>query len=184
MRKLILFSAIILVYTMVSAQNKYLTKNGHIGFYSHTAMEDIKADNNQVASIIDIEKGEIVFTVLMKSFKFERALMEEHFNENYAESDKYPKANFKGKITNLSSIDFKKAGTYNVEIEGDMTIHGVTKPHKANGTIEVKGENLLAKAKFNISIKEYGIVIPDLVKDKIQDSMEITVDMDYALMKK
>jgi polyisoprenoid-binding protein YceI len=147
-------------------------------------MEDIKADNNQVASIIDIEKGEIFFTVLMKSFKFERALMEEHFNENYAESDKFPKATFKGKITNLSSVDFKKPGVYNLEIEGDMTIHGVTKPHKAKGTLEVKGENLLAKAKFNISIKEYGIIIPDLVKDKIQDSMEITVDMDYTLLKK
>jgi polyisoprenoid-binding protein YceI len=120
----------------------------------------------------------------MKSFKFDRALMEEHFNENYAESDKFPKASFKGKITNLAAVDFKKSGTYNVDVEGDMTIHGVTKPQTAKGTIEVKGENLLAKAKFNISLKEYGIVIPDLVKDKILDSMEITVDMDYALMKK
>ena len=179
-----IFAALLLASTIISAQSKYLTKNGHIGFYSHTAMEDIKADNNQVASIIDIEKGEILFTVLMKSFKFDRALMEEHFNENYAESDKFPKASFKGKITNLSTVDFKKAGTYNVDVEGDMTIHGVTKPLKAKGTIEVKGVNLLAKAKFNISIKEYGIVIPDLVKDKIQDSMEITVDMDYASMNK
>jgi polyisoprenoid-binding protein YceI len=184
MRKLIVLTVVLLTGTIISAQSKYLTKNGHIGFYSHTTMEDIKGDNNQVASIIDIEKGDILFTILMKSFKFDRALMEEHFNENYAESDKFPKASFKGKITNLAAVDFKKSGTYNVDVEGDMTIHGVTKPQTAKGTIEVKGENLLAKAKFNISLKEYGIVIPDLVKDKILDSMEITVDMDYALMKK
>jgi hypothetical protein len=184
MKKSIVLIAILFVCTIISAQNRYLTKNGHIGFYSHTAMEDIKADNNQIGSILDIEKGEILFTVLMKSFRFDRALMEEHFNENYAESDKFPKASFKGKITNLAAVDFKKAGVYSVDVEGDMTMHGVTKPHNAKGTIEVKGENLLAKAKFNISLKEYGIVIPDLVKDKIQDSMEITLDMDYAPMKK
>ncbi len=171
------------VSLIASAQSRFLTKNGHVGFYSHTPMEDIKADNNQVGSIIDIEKGEIIFTVIMKSFRFDRALMEEHFNENYAESDKFPKASFKGKITNLAAVDFKKAGVYNVDVDGNMTIHGVTKPHTAKGTIEVKDENLLVKAKFNISLKEYGIIIPDLVKDKIQDSMEITVDMDYAPMK-
>ena len=181
-----------LVLTLVSAvvisvnlnAQKFLTKNGHINFYSHTAMEDIKADNNQVASILDIATGEMVFNVLMKSFRFDRALMEEHFNENYVESDKFPQAKFKGKITNLSAVDFKKAGVYNVDIEGDMTIHGTTKPIKANGTLEVKDDHILGKSKFQIKAPDYNIAIPSVVKEKFAESLDVTVDMDYAPMKK
>lgn len=98
----ILFAGILL------AQTRYMTKTGYIGFYSHTPVEDIKADNNQVASILDSQTGEMVFNVLIKSFVFEKALMQEHFNENYMESDKYPKASFKGKVSNLEKIDFSK----------------------------------------------------------------------------
>src|SRR4030042_6695880 len=103
-------SLIILFLTLFFAANaqKYMTKNGYIGFFSHTPLEDIKADNNQVASVLDISTGEIVFQVLIKSFHFEKTLMEEHFNENYMESDKFPKSTFTGKIINLSSVDFSK----------------------------------------------------------------------------
>ena len=112
--KRLIFSVIILsLVTSVNAQ-KFMTKNGFISFYGHTPMEDIKADNNQVASVLDISTGDLVFQVLIKSFHFDRALMEEHFNENYMESDKFPKASFKGKITNLQSVNFSKNGTYDV----------------------------------------------------------------------
>ena len=184
MKKLILAITILSSCLFMSAQGKYITKNGHISFFSHTAMEDIKADNNQVASILDYETGEVIFNVLMKSFKFDRALMEEHFNENYVESDKFPKASFKGKVTNISTVDIKKAGKYDVDIDGDMTIHGVTKPVKAKGTFEVKDGNIKANSKFSLDYKQFNIVIPSVVKDKFQDAMEITVEMDYAPMKK
>jgi len=184
MKKLILAFAILSSCVYMSAQGKYITKNGHISFFSHTTMEDIKADNNQVASILDSETGEVIFNVLMKSFKFDRALMEEHFNENYVESDKFPKANFKGKVTNISSVDIKKSGTYNVDVEGQMTIHGVTKPVKAKGTLEVKDGNIKANSKFELDYKQFNIVIPSVVKDKFQDAMEITVELDYSPMKK
>ena len=89
-----LFFLIFFLIIILSANaQKYMTKNGYIGFYSHTPLEDIKADNNQVAGVLDISTGEMVFQVLIKSFHFERALMEEHFNENYMESEKYPKIN-------------------------------------------------------------------------------------------
>ena len=120
----------------VSAQ-KYMTKNGFIGIHSITPMEEIKADNNQVAGVIDTGTGDMVFQVLIKSFHFERALMEEHFNENYMESDKYPKSTFKGKITNLSSVNFAKEGTYDATVEGDLMIHNVTKKVDFKGKIEV-----------------------------------------------
>ena len=173
---LILFLNIVLA---VNAQ-KYMTKNGYIGFFSHTSMEDIKGDNNQVISAIDVSTGEIVFQAVIKSFHFDRALMEEHFNENYMESDKIPKSSFKGKITNLSSIDFSKNGTYDVTVEGDLTIHDVTNKISTKGTIEVVSGGINANAKFNIIPEDYKISIPGVVRDKINKNLEVTVSMKYA----
>jgi polyisoprenoid-binding protein YceI len=170
---------LLFVVTAINAQ-KYMTKNGYIGFFSHTAMEDIKGDNNQVASVLDITTGELVFQVLIKSFHFDRALMEEHFNENYMESDKFPKSSFKGKITNLSSIDFSKSGIYDVSVDGDLTIRDATNKITTKGQIEVKNGELTATSKFNISPEDYKISIPSVVKDKINKNLEVTVTMKYA----
>jgi hypothetical protein len=162
-----------------SNAQKYMTKNGYIGFFSHTSLEDIKGDNNQVASILDISTGEIVFQALIKSFHFDRALMEEHFNENYMESDKFPKSSFKGKITNLSSVDFSKNGNYSVTVEGDLTVHDVTNKISTKGTIEVITGGINANSKFNIVPEDYNIIIPGVVRDKIDKNLEVTVSMKY-----
>jgi polyisoprenoid-binding protein YceI len=158
---------------------KYMTKNGYIGFFSHTPLEDIKADNNQVASVLDTSTGDIVFQVLVKSFHFERALMEEHFNENYIESDKFPRSTFRGKITNLSNVDFSKNGTYNVTVEGDLELHGVTKKVLANGSLEVSPEGINATSKFNVDPEDYDIKIPGVVRNKIAKTIEVTVTIKY-----
>jgi hypothetical protein len=168
-----------IIVLSVNAQ-KYMTKNGYIGFYSHTSMEDIKADNNQVISALDISSGEIVFQALIKSFHFNRALMEEHFNENYMESDKFPKSVFKGKITNFTAVDFSKTGTYNVTVEGDLTIHDVTNKINTKGTIEVVSGGINANSKFNIVPEDYKINIPGVVKDKFDKTIEVTVTMKYT----
>ncbi|MBK7712278.1 MAG: YceI family protein [Bacteroidales bacterium] len=150
----------LLLSTAFAAQGqKCMTGNGFIGFYSHTPMDDIKGDNNQVASVLDTGTGEIVFQVLIKSFHFDRALMEEHFNENYMESDKYPKSTFKGKIANLSSVNFTKPGTYDVTIEGDLTIHNTTNKVSIKGTIEVVTGGINASSKFNVVPEDYKIEI-------------------------
>lgn len=178
-------SFILILFTVcafTASAQKYMTKNGFIGFYSHTPMEDIKGDNNQVAGIIDISTGELVFQVLIKSFHFERALMEEHFNENYMESEKFPKSSFKGKLTNLSSIDLKKAGTYEVIAEGQLTIRDVTKPVTVKGTLEVTATGLNASAKFKIVPEDYNIAIPGVVREKIAKDLEVTVIMKYSPM--
>jgi hypothetical protein len=159
---------------------KFMTKNGYIGFYSHTPIEDIKADNNQVAGVIDAATGEMVFQVLIKSFHFEKALMEEHFNENYMESDKFPKSVFKGKITNLSSVDFSKPGKYDVTVEGDLNMHDVTNKVTAKGTIEVVAGGVNASSKFNIVPEDYKINIPGVVRDNIAKNLEVTVTMKFA----
>jgi hypothetical protein len=159
---------------------KYMTKNGYIGFYSHTPMEDIKGDNNQVVGALDITTGEMVFQALIKSFHFDRALMEEHFNENYMESDKIPKSIFKGKITNLSSVDFTKNGAYDVTVEGDLTVHDVTNKITAKGTVEVVAGGINANSKFNINPEDYKITIPGVVREKINKNLEVTVAMKYT----
>lgn len=179
MKRLFLLIVFLTTLLAVDAQ-KYMTKNGYIGFYSHTPLEDIKAANNQVVSALDISTGEIVFQVLIRSFRFEKALMEEHFNENYIESDKIPKSVFKGKITNLTSVDFSKNGTYDITVEGDLTIHDVTNKISTKGTIEVVNGGINASSKFNIVPEDYKITIPGVVRDKIDKSMAVTITMKYA----
>lgn len=164
------------ISTSVSAQ-KYVTKNGTINFFSKTPVENIEAHNKQVNCALDLSSSDFVFKVLMKSFEFEKALMQEHFNENYVESDKFPNATFQGKITNLKNVNFIKPGIYNVTAEGNLTIHGITKKISAPGTIEVQGDKLNAKARFNIKPADYEIRIPNTVAAHIAESVEVTVDV-------
>jgi polyisoprenoid-binding protein YceI len=145
-------------------------------------MEEIEAHNRQVVSSLDCSTGDIAFLLLIKSFEFKRALMQEHFNEEYMESDKLPKAGFKGKITNLKQIDFKKDGTYPAEVTGDLTIHGVTKSVTFKGTLEIKGTTITANSKFVLIPQDYGIKIPSLVENKIAKEMQVTVDASYNPM--
>jgi hypothetical protein len=179
MKRLTLLLILMVAVTAANAQ-KYMTKNGFIGFFSHTPMEDIKGDNNQVAAILDISSGEMVFQALVKSFHFDRALMEEHFNENYMESDKFPKSSFKGKITNLSAVNFSKDGVYDVTVDGDLTIRDATNKISTAGKIEIKNGELIATSKFNISPEDYKIVIPGVVREKINKELEVTVLIKYS----
>lgn len=180
--KVLLYILIIFgISTNLLAAERFISKNGHIWFYSKTPLEVIEAHNNQVASVIDPAKNAIAFNVIIKSFKFERALMEEHFNENYMESEKFPKSTFSGQLVGFDPANFKKEGKYNVSIEGNLTIHGVTQKIKQNGTIEVKGNQIIAKSKFNIKPEDYGIAIPALVRDKIAANMQVNVDITYTL---
>jgi hypothetical protein len=159
---------------------KYITKNGYIGFFSHTPIEDIKADNNQVAGVLDTSTGDMVFQLLIRSFHFLKTVMEEHFNENYLESDKYPKATFKGKITNPASINFSQPGVYDATVEGDLTIHNVTKKVTAKGKIEVIEGGINASSKFEIAPEDYNITIPGVVRNNIAKIVEVTVEMKYT----
>jgi len=181
MKRIIFFLAITFLFMGASAQ-KYMTKTGFVGFFSHTPVEDIKGDNNQAASVLDISNGELVFQVLIKSFHFEKALMEEHFNENYMESEKFPKSTFKGKIVNLASVDFSKPGKYDVTVEGDLNIHDVTNRISVKGEIEVLAGGINATSKFNVVPEDYKINIPGVVREKIAKNLEVSVNMKYALV--
>jgi hypothetical protein len=178
--KRLAFIIVLSLSFIASNAQKYMTKNGYISFYSHTPLEDIKGENNQVAGILEISTGEMVFQVLIKSFHFNSALMEEHFNENYMESDKIPKSTFKGKITNLTAVNFSKNGIYDVTVEGDLTIHDITNRINTKGTIEVGSGGINASSKFIINPEDYKIGIPGVVTEKISKNLEITVSIKYA----
>lgn len=165
-----------LTITGVSAQ-KYITKTGHIRFFSSTPMEDIEAHNRQVNAALDAETGDLVFRVLMKSFQFEKALMQEHFNENYVESDKYPNATFRGKITNIKDVDFTKNGKYEVNIEGDLTIKDATNKINEKGTLEVNGDMVRGQSTFYVLVNDYNIEIPNTVANNIAKSIRVDVDV-------
>jgi len=173
---------LILLNTLVLAgysQSIFMTRSGQISFFSKTSVENIEGINNEVTSMLDIGKGDLVFAVLIKSFHFEKALMEEHFNENYMESNTYPKATFQGKLKNLSAINFTKDGTYEATIEGDLTIHGIKQPHKTVGTITVSKGKIAAVSIFTLKLADYKIEIPSLVADKISPTIEIKVNCQY-----
>ena len=125
---------------------------------------------------MDTKSGSIQFSVLIKSFEFEKALMQEHFNENYVESDKFPKADFKGTVVNNNSVNYLKDGTYNTTVKGKLTIHGVTKEVEAPGVIKIEGGKIDASSTFNVLLSDFNVSIPSMVKDKVSNTIKITVD--------
>ncbi len=183
--KKVIFAIALLISSSAVFGQKVLTKNGKVHFdaTSPNSPEKIDATNDKTMSVIDASTGAIEFALLMKAFSFEKALMQEHFNENYVESDKFPKASFKGTITNMSSIDLKKDGTYPATVKGQMTLHGETKEISATGNITVKGGSITAaKSEFSLMLADYKIEVPSVVKDKVSKEAKITVDLSFQPM--
>lgn len=180
MKNLLLFLIICWCHLLVEAQPK-ITRTGYIGFFSKTPLEDIKAENRQVNSVIDLAKKNIAFAALMKGFLFQKALMQEHFNENYVESDKYPKTSFAGSYT--GDVDPTKDGIYNIKVKGNLTLHGVTRAIEVPATMEVQGGKLTSKSNFKLKPTDFNIKIPSLVKDKIAQQIDVAVKIDYNLSK-
>jgi len=162
----------------VTAQRVY-TKNGSVSFFSKAPVEDISAENNQVMSVLTLASGDLQFSVFINAFHFKKSLMEVHFNENYMESDKYPKAIFKGKINDLSKVNFTADGNYTVEVTGDLTIHGVTNKVTTPGLISVKSGIVTASSGFKIKLADYKISIPKIVKDNISEVVDVKVSCVY-----
>ena len=133
----------------VFAQSKFFTKTGQVNFFSKASLEDIEAKNKTVTAVVDSKTGAVQFAIQMKGFEFEKQLMQQHFNENYVESDKFPKAEFKGTIVNNNEINYDKEGSYPAKVKGKLTIHGVTQDIETSGTVKVDGEFLKLESGFN-----------------------------------
>ncbi len=157
----------------------YSSNTGNINFFSHTSVEDISADNHKVKSAFDATSGKIQFSLLIKDFEFKKALMQEHFNENYLESTKFPKAKFNGNISNVSAIDFSKNGKYSSPVSGKLTIKDVSKTVNTIATFTVNGGVVNGKASFKVNPEDYNIEIPKLVVNKISKDIKISIDVDF-----
>ena len=181
--KRFLITILTLLSIAATAQDKYFTRNGKVHLSASTPLETIEADNDKGTSVLVASTGQTEFAVLMKAFIFEKALMQEHFNENYVESDKFPKAIFKGSVTNISEVNFTKDGNYPVKLSGKLTLHGVTRDIIADGNIVIRNASPSAKVNFEVIIADYGIEIPSLVKEKISRTVKIEVSASYETMK-
>lgn len=170
---------VILFYCAVSVYavgQKYTVEKSMVMFFSDAAIEDIKADNKKVSSIFNTATGDIVFSIPVNQFQFEKSLMQEHFNEKYLESDKYPKSTFQGKI---AGFDPNAKGAQQLKANGKLTIHGVTKDVEIPGTLEKRGDKIMMNSKFIVKLVDYKITIPQLLWNNIAEQVEVTVDITY-----
>lgn len=161
---------------------KYFTRSGTISFSSKTPIEDIEATNTNSTIVIDFSSGRIEAAVLIKGFNFRKALMEEHFNENYMESSKYPKAIFTGRLSDLEQLNIEKDGDYKGTAIGSMSIHGVTNDIEVPYTISVTSGELSAISTFQIEVADYNIKIPAVVRSNIAKTIEININSQLSLL--
>lgn len=164
-----------------SGGEKVITKTGHISIFSHTAAEDINANNYKVTSTLEPSSGVMVFSVPMQGFEFEKSTMQKHFNSpKFLDTKQFPKAKFKGAITNMGAVTLTKDGTYNVTVKGDLTMHGITKSISEKGTITVKGGAITATSKFKLVLADYKIAFEKgKPSTNIAKEIELTIKMDY-----
>lgn len=174
-----LLLCLLLVMSGGQAQSRYFTRSGNISFFSEEIIENIEAHNKQVSSFLDVTTGKVVFSVPMKAFIFKKALMQEHFNENYIESHKFPKSTFKGAIENIKGVNLQQDGVYKVKVAGQLTLHGVAKPITADGILEVKGGRIGARSVFEVKPEDYAIEIPLLVRNHIAKIIQVKVNLFY-----
>ena len=176
MKNIALFSLILVGFGSLEAQ-QYMTRNGTIEFLSATPVENIQAVNKQVSSVLDFDKDQFAFLVPVKSFSFEKALMQEHFNENYMYSDKFPNATFAGKVKDWEGSELSEGMSVEVIVEGDLTIKGVKKQVSETGTLEMKEGKIQAKTLFPVNLSDYEVKIPKTVIDNIAETVDVTVDV-------
>ncbi len=171
-------------FTVQANAQKFFSRTGKVKFETDSKMEKIEAKSNTASVVIDLGTGDMEVAMLVKSFNFDKALMQEHFNENYIESTKFPKSSFKGKIINIKDVNLAKDGPVEVQYEGQLTLHGVTKPLEDKATLYVGGGKINAYAKFKIPLEDYEITIPALVKDNIGKKAHIEVKAELEEYKK
>lgn len=172
MKKLFVFLIGLFVLELTQAQNLYRTKSGEVSFFSKAPLEDIEAVNKEADILINTSNNEVVSAMKVKKFDFPNDLMEEHFNENYMESGKYPNAVFKGRIN--EKIDWSKEGKHNVTATGKLSIHGIEKDKTITGILQVKpGEKLKLDANFDVLLVDHNIERPSIVTMKIAEKIDV-----------
>ncbi len=161
----------------MAQSRRYATTSGQTSFHSSTPAEDINAVNKKTQVLLDVTTGEMAVLMNMRDFDFPNELMEEHFNENYIESAKYPKATFKGKLD--QPVDFSKSGTYQLAASGTFMVHGVSQSRTLQGNLTVQGDKISINSKFDVALADHKIEVPKIVFVKI--AQIIKVEASYEL---
>jgi hypothetical protein len=164
-----------------AGQDTYVCKNVKVNLFSSAPIEDIEANSTNGVSVYNAGTGELDFSIPVRSFHFPKALMEEHFNSDYIESDKFPKATFKGKIQ--EHIDVTKDGSYPVTVTGDFQVHGVTQTRTIPGNLKVSGGVVTMTSEFMVKCVDHHIDIPRIVFHNIAESIRIRVSATYTALK-
>lgn len=166
---------------LLAAQDRLASRDGVISFFSSTPMEDITAVNSKVVSVLVPSTGAIEFSALVKAFEFRKAMMQEHFNEDYMESDKFPKAVFKGKVMPPPGDDLSRPGIHAVSVEGDLTMHGVTRHITVPATLTAGNDGKLkAECDFKVDPADYDVKVPSVVREKIAQTLDVKVRIAYS----
>ncbi|MEZ4918503.1 MAG: YceI family protein [Saprospiraceae bacterium] len=181
--KQLLLSCLVLLLSLPGFSQKYYTRDAQVQFFSATPVENIEALNKNGTAVLDSETGNMQLKVLIKSFMFEKALMQEHFNENYMESNKFPSAVFKGTLVNFDKSLLKKEGKHPVTAKGTLEIHGVKKQVNIPGTITVKGGAISVASEFLVACADYDIKIPAVVRDNIAKEIKVSLKAGLEEMK-
>jgi hypothetical protein len=169
--QLFYFASLLLLLVGSANAQIYLAKTCEISFFSANSMGDITAVNKTSKPIMDISTGDVQVKISIQGFVFPDPLMQEHFNENYLESDKYPDATFKGKIN--EPVDYTRDGVTKVTVKGNLEMHGVKKDINFDGTITVKGVEVILETRFKIHIADFHIKIPSLVVKNIAEDIDV-----------
>jgi polyisoprenoid-binding protein YceI len=173
MNKGILLILLILAAFTSHAQ-KFVTETSVVTFFSEAPVENIAAENKKSNALLDLASAQVAFSIPIAEFQFERHLMQEHFNEKYMDTEKYPKATFQGTVLNLKSI---ASGPQHVSAKGKLTIHGVTKEVDIPGSLEITSDSrVLIKSTFKVLLKDYNIKVPQLMWQNIAEEIEVKVD--------
>ena len=183
MRPVLTFIIILTVARAGAQDTIWMTRSGHVYFISHTSIIDIDANHYQVGAILNGKTGEMAFSLLMKSFEFTLPLAEEHFNENYVESEKYPKSTFKGKILDFQPGRLVEGLDCPVEVEGDLAIHGITKKIREPGILRREKDGIKATSEFKILLDDYRIKVPSIVADRVAMVIPVKVEILFKPMK-
>jgi len=162
-------------------EEKLVSKKTHFKIYSHTATEDIEANNYKAVSTLNTVSGDVVFSVPMQSYEFEKSLMQKHYNgKKFLDTKQFPKSKFKGSITNLSEVDFKTDGVYKVTIEGALSMHGKTNNISEKGSITVKGTSIVLNTKIAVTLSDFDVAFKDgKPSTNIAKDIEVTVVAEY-----
>ncbi len=171
---------IALININVFSQDKWFSNSGYINFISETQLLNIEGENTKAVTFLRPSTGEVAFAMRMTDFTFELPLAREHFNENYIESHKYPNASFKGKITNNETVSYSANGIYPVFVSGEITIHGVTQAINEKAILTVEGgDKISGFSTFMLKPENFKIKVPRLVRDKVAETISVTVKVDY-----